>query len=92
MVKALIASMLLFFAAEAAAAQTSKYGIPSSSGAGGVQILMSTVAQLPNCDVSHIGMLRGVTDASSSSYGATLAGGGTVTTLAMCTGTVWTQR
>jgi hypothetical protein len=84
----------LFLAGDAAAAaQTSKFGIPSTSGAGGVQILMSTVAQLPTCDVSHIGMLRGVVDAATPLVlGQQLAAGGATTHLALCNGTVWTVR
>jgi len=90
----LIAIVLLFFAVEAtAAAQTSKFGISSTSGAGGVQILMSTVAQLPNCDVSHIGILRVVNDAATPLVlGQALIGGFSTTHLALCNGTSWTVR
>jgi hypothetical protein len=88
--KKLIVMAALLFASEAAAvAQTSKFGIPATSGAGGVQLTVSTVAQLPVCDISHQGMLRAVNDASSPTFAGTLTGGGTVKVIAFCNGTAW---
>ena len=92
--RSLLIALFALLAGEAiAAAQTSKFGIPSTSGAGGVQILMSTVSQLPTCDVSHIGMLRGVIDALTPlTIGQPLSGGGATTHLALCNGMSWTVR
>lgn len=89
----LIALGLLLIAETVAAAQTSKFGIPSTNGAGGVQLLMSTVAQLPTCDASHVGILRGVYDAAAVPvYNATVAGGGAVRVVVMCNGTNWVNQ
>lgn len=77
----------------AAAAQTSKYGVPSTSGAGGVQLLVSTFAQLPTCDVSHIGIMRAVVDAAATPvYNAIAAGGGSVRVAVMCNGVNWVNQ
>lgn len=90
----LLALALTLFAAGAnAQAQTSKFGIPSTSGAGGVQLLTSTVAQLPTCDASHVGILRAVTDAAATPlYNAIVASGGTVRVVVMCNGTNWVNQ
>lgn len=91
--KALLALLLCCVSACAAAAQTSKYGIPSTSGAGGTQLLVSTVAQLPVCDVSHIGIIRVVTDAAATPvWNVVVAGGGTVVVGVMCNGTAWVKQ
>lgn len=77
----------------AAAAQTSKFGVPSTSGSGGVQLAFTTVAQLPTCDVSHLGIIRAVVDAAATPvYNATVAGGGTVRIVVMCNGTNWVNQ
>jgi Mg/Co/Ni transporter MgtE len=89
----IVALLLALSAADAAAAQTSKFGIPSTSGAGGTQLLTSTVAQLPTCDVSHLGILRAVVDAAVTPvYNAIVAGGGTVRVAVMCNGTNWVNQ
>jgi hypothetical protein len=85
--RALLVTLAVVLAslASAAAAQTSKFGIPSTNGAGGTQLLASTVAQLPTCDVSHIGILRVVTDAAATPvYNTAAVGGGTVTAMVVC--------
>lgn len=87
------AVLLASGASAQAQAQTSKFGIPSSSGSGGVQLSVSTVAQLPTCDVSHSGIVRAVSDAAAAPvYGATATGGGTVRVLVMCTGVNWVNQ
>lgn len=88
-----LACLLMTAAASAAGAQTSKFGISSSSGSGGVQLTTSTVAQLPACDVSHVGILRMVTDAAATPvYNATVASGSTVKVVVMCNGTNWVNQ
>jgi hypothetical protein len=86
--------LLLFsLAGEAvAAAQTSKFGIPSTSGSGGVQLVISTVAQLPTCDVSHVGIARMVTDATTPTYNGALVGGGAVQVSVLCTSSGWKSQ
>lgn len=87
------ALMCVLFAASAAGAQTSKFGISSSSGSGGVQLAVTTVAQLPACDVSHLGVLRVVTDAAATPvYNAAVGAGGTVVAMVVCTGTTWVKQ
>lgn len=89
----ILALALALAATSAAAAQTSKFGIPSTSGSGGVQLAVSTVAQLPTCDVSHIGIIRAVTDAAATPvYNATVAAGGAVRVVVMCNGTNWVNQ
>jgi len=89
----LLALTLLLGVDFAAAAQKSQFGIPSTSGAGGVQTLVSTVAQLPICDVSHIGILRTVVDAAATPvWNVVVAGGGTVVVGVMCNGTQWVKQ
>lgn len=92
--RTLLSIFLLCFALEtAAAAQTSKFGIPSSSGSGGVQLPASTVSQLPTCDVSHLGIMRAVVDAAATPvYNATVTAGGTVRVAVMCNGTNWVNQ
>jgi len=88
--KRLLLFLLFLFASEAmAAAQTSRYGIPSSNGSGAVQLPTSTVAQLPTCDVSHAGNIRVVTDATTPTYNGALVGGGAVVVTVLCTGSAW---
>jgi hypothetical protein len=84
--------MLLTAAASAAGAQTSKYGIPSTSGSGGVQLVASPVSQLPVCDVSHIGIIRMVTDAATPTYNGALTGGGAVQVTVLCTASGWKSQ
>ena len=88
----LFALFLALIAADAAAAQTSKFGIPSTSGAGGTQLLTTPFAQLPVCDVSHVGIIRVITDATSVAYNATSTGGGASRILVMCNGTNWVNQ
>jgi hypothetical protein len=89
----LFALFLALIAADAAAAQTSKFGIPSTSGAGGTQLLLSTVAQLPTCDVSHWGILRFVVDAAATPvYNVVVAGGGSVGVTVVCTSAGWVKQ
>lgn len=89
-----LAALLCAVSVLAAAAQNpgpaNGHGQPSTIG--GIPLPISTVAGLPACIAAHRGMLLVVTDVSSSSYGITLVGGGTVVTLALCNGTTWTQR
>lgn len=88
-----LAICVLTYGPVAVAAQTSKYGIPSTSGSGGVQLATSTVAGLPTCDVSHLGILRAVTDAAATPvYNAIVAAGGTVKVVVMCNGTNWVNQ
>ena len=49
----------------------------------------ATVGGLPTCTAGTIGNVLYVTDASSPTYNATLAGGGTSFALAVCNGTAW---
>ncbi len=87
------AALLASSSAVQAQAQTSKFGIPSTNGAGGVQLLTSTVAQLPTCDASHVGILRAVVDAAATPvYNATVAAGGQVRVVVMCNGTNWVNQ
>ena len=94
--KHLACALALFFASAApaaAVAQTSKFGIPSTSGAGAIAPVVSTFAQLPTCDVSHIGFLRVIVDAAATPvYNATTAGGGSVRLLTMCNGVNWVNQ
>lgn len=86
----IVAAALALFAIEnAAGAQTSKYGIPATNGSGAVQLPTSTVAQLPTCDVSHVGVVRVVTDATTPTYNGALVGGGAVVVSVLCTGSAW---
>jgi len=90
-----LASALLLLAETGhAAAQTSKYGIPASgvSAAGAVQLPTSTVAQLPVCDVSHVGVIRMVTDATTPTYNGSLTGGSTVSVTVVCTASGWKSQ
>ena len=87
-----LALAFLLAADFAAAAQTSKFGIPSTSGAGALTPPVSTTAQLPNCDVSHLGYLRVVTDATTPTYNGALVGGGAVLALVVCKGTGWVTQ
>ncbi len=88
-----LALAFLLAADFAAAAQTSKFGIPSTSGAGAITPPVSTVAQLPTCDVSHLGYMRVVTDAAAAPvYGAVVAAGGSVKVLVMCNGVNWVNQ
>jgi len=57
--------------------------------AGGVQVAISTVALLPSCNGPLEGMMRGVTDANSTTYNATAAGAGTNHMPVYCNGTNW---
>lgn len=84
--------LLLAATASAVGAQTSKYGIPSTSGSGGVQLVASTVAQLPACDVSHVGIIRMVTDATTPTYNGALTGGGAVQVTVLCTSSGWKSQ
>jgi hypothetical protein len=90
----IFALLLACVAATAQAqAQTSKFGIASSNGAGAVALPATPVAQLPTCDVSHIGYLRAVVDAAAAPvYNATVAGGGSVRVMVMCNGTNWVNQ
>lgn len=90
--KLLIALSIVFAAETAAAAQTSKYGIPSTNGQGATQLLVTTVGALPVCDVSHAGIIRMVTDATTPTYNATLTGGGAVKVMVICNGTNWMSQ
>jgi ABC-type amino acid transport substrate-binding protein len=86
-----LAFAFLTVSAASAAAQTSKYGIPSSHVpyAGAIQLPGSTVAQLPACDTYNFGILRAVTDATTPTFNATAVGGGAVKALVVCNGTTW---
>jgi hypothetical protein len=54
-----------------------------------MQFTYTTVAALPTCDATHDGVVRAVNDANAPTYGAALAGGGAVKTLAFCDATSW---
>ena len=90
----LFAAALMFMSVDAASAQaqTSKFGIPSSSGSGAIALPVSKVSELPTCDVSHIGYVRYVTDASSPTFNATVTGGSTTKTGVVCNGTNWVAQ
>lgn len=90
--KALAVLSALSLTGAAAGAQTSKYGIPSTSGSGGVQLTVSTVAGLPTCDVSHIGIVRYVTDATGLTYNGTATAGGSTGASVVCNGTAWKSQ
>lgn len=85
-----IAAVLSLFISTAALAQ-GKYGIPSyvlpPTNPG--QLPAFTVAKLPLCSGPTRGMLVVVTDANSPTFGGSLTGGSTTTTLALCNGTSW---
>jgi hypothetical protein len=49
-----------------------------------------TYSSLPKCNSAVTGMTKRITDASTSVWGATIAGGGTNNVLAYCDGTNWT--
>jgi hypothetical protein len=57
-----------------------------------MQLKAYTVATLPSCASVSAGMIAYVTDASSPTYNATLTGGSSTKTLAMCNGTNWTAH
>lgn len=88
-----VALPLLAMAA-AAAAQSSRFGIPSSAVpyAGAIQIQLSTVGGLSTCDRYHIGILNVVTDAVTPTYNAAIAGNGNKSVLVMCNGTQWVAQ
>lgn len=56
---------------------------------GGVQIAITTVAGLPTCNAGLEGMMRGVSDANSTTYHATAAGSGANHMPVYCDGTNW---
>lgn len=87
----IFAAALVFLSADAASAQaqTSKFGIPSTSGSGAVPLPVSKVSELPTCDVSHIGFQRYVVDASSPTFNATVTGGSTTKVAVTCNGANW---
>jgi hypothetical protein len=93
---AVLGALALLFIAEAqAAAQTSKYGIPSFHAplSGAVQLPATTVAKLPLCDGYSVGILYTVTDAAAAPvYNATATGGGTIRLLVMCNGANWVNH
>ena len=90
----LLLALACMLDAEAYAQAGNKFGTPGPGVAiaGAIALPQNTVAKLPGCNNFSAGMLMGVLDASSSSYGATLVGGGSTKTLAYCDGTNWTQR
>lgn len=45
---------------------------------------------LPTCDATHEGLLRGVTNSTTNAWGATITGGGAFHVLGYCDGTNWT--
>jgi hypothetical protein len=53
------------------------------------QAAVSTVAGLPTCNGAAEGVRRGVTDANSTTYNATAAGGGANHMPVYCNGTAW---
>lgn len=59
---------------------------------GGIRMIPKTVATLPTCDTNAQGNIYTVNDATAPAYGATLAGGGAVTVIALCDGTNWTAH
>jgi hypothetical protein len=56
------------------------------------QLIAYTVATLPACGAGTDGLLAYVSDALSPSYNATLAGGSSIKTLALCNGSAWTAH
>jgi hypothetical protein len=56
------------------------------------QLNAYTVATLPSCAVGSAGMIAYVTDANAPTYNATLTGGSTTKTLALCNGSAWTAH
>lgn len=91
-----VAAALLVAAVDetGAAAQTSKYGIPSFHAplAGAVQLPQTTVAKLPNCDAYSAGVLYIVTDATTPTYNGALTGGGAVVVTVLCNGSAWKSQ
>jgi hypothetical protein len=60
--------------------------------AGGVQLPVSTVAQLPPCNAPLAGVMRAVSDATKPAYDSTLKGGGSVEIPVFCNGKNWTAH
>jgi hypothetical protein len=58
----------------------------------GAYTVASGASQLPTCASALAGAIAYVTDASSPSYNATLTGGSSTKTLAMCNGSTWTAH
>ena len=57
---------------------------------GPVKIHAGTFATLPSCVSSTQGSLSGVTDSTTTTWGATITGTGANSVLAYCDGTHWT--
>lgn len=86
-----IALALFFLGTFAAGAQTSKQGMPTIHVPynGAVKVPFTTVGQLPICDSYNVGIVLGVTDATTPTYNGTLTGGSNVPVLVVCNGTAW---
>lgn len=65
-------------------------GVTAVDSSGGHILQKKAVASLPTCDASTEGTLYAVTDASSATFNAALAGGGTNHVMGYCNGTGWT--
>jgi hypothetical protein len=85
------AMSLAFSAPIAAAAQTSKQGMPTIHVpySGAVKVPFMTTAQLPICDSFNIGIILGVTDATTPTYNGAVTGGSNVAVLVVCNGAAW---
>ena len=74
---------LLATAAQAQHGQTSRNSQNINS------VPANAVGSLPACNAGRNGDIRNVTDANAPTVGATVAGGGAVTTLVHCNATNW---
>lgn len=90
----LLGVLALFANETLAAAQTSKYGIPSFHApyTGAIQLPVTTVAKLPTCDAYSAGIVMVVTDATTPTYNGSLTGGGAVVVTVLCTGAAWKSQ
>ena len=53
-------------------------------------VAIAAFSALPICDLHHEGAQQGVTDSTTTTWGAVIAGGGVSHVLAYCDGTNWT--
>lgn len=65
---------------------------PTVAVAGGLQLPLSTVAELPICNSASKALMYAVSDAVSPTYNGALTGGGTVSVPVYCNGSTWTAH
>jgi hypothetical protein len=83
MTRVAILVLIMLLAVVARADGIFAYGIPSFGQTS------STVAALPNCTAALTGLIYTVTDALGPALNILVVGGGAVTVLVHCNGTVW---